>query len=183
MGSRSEETLQRHLDDEVGNLRNEWNKANEQALDIAKLTIQSLIFLNGGGALAIPKLIEGSDKQFHVEAVCMLVCFGIGILLAVLAAVFAFFALGSRSDAIVKRIDQRYRSMERDLLLDIHSKNSALDGTTLASKANEKASAATKDAESFERSYVVFRFIGIALVLGSAVMVFIAGMFALAVIS
>ena len=108
----SEETLQRHLDDEVGNLRNEWNKANEQALDIAKLTIQSLIFLNGGGALAIPKLIEGSDKQFHVEAVCMLVCFGIGILLAVLAAVFAFFALGSRSDAIVKRIDQRYRSMK-----------------------------------------------------------------------
>jgi hypothetical protein len=90
------------------------NQNDKDAVDVAKLLIQSLLLLHGGALIAIPtfaSLREGMPKD---TLIALLVCFSSGLIAALLAGMSAFFALVERSEYYSKlREATDYRAAAR----------------------------------------------------------------------
>lgn len=86
------------------------NQNDKDAVDVAKLLIQSLLLLHGGALIAIPtfaSLRQGMSKE---TLIALLVCFSCGLITALFAGMSAFFALVQRSEyylTLREAIDQR----------------------------------------------------------------------------
>jgi hypothetical protein len=88
-------------------IHNRQVNSDQQAIEFAKLLIQSLLILHGGALLAFPALVAFFTRAVFDEQptiLAIMILFALGIALALFAGISGFFAMAKRADAHAEEI-------------------------------------------------------------------------------
>lgn len=150
-------------------LREAANQSDNGALEIAKLLIQSMVLLHGGALVALPTFISAKVGFDQPTLERLLKCFSTGLVLALLAGVVAFFALGARNNFYMKRLEAapHHAYARAAQIRFINTQHQSFQEI----EQQESATAATleQEAEPLITRFNTFRYLGVILLLGSMI--------------
>ncbi len=140
------------------------SQSDKDALEIAKLLIQSLILLHGGALVTLPTLYGQIGHKTLVDLIFWL---SVGLSSALFAGVSAFFALTAKYDANLKLLDaaQHVAYAKAAQVRAIMQSNPKFEEAQV--RYEKTASSLTEQAELPARRFNVLRALGIFLVLAS----------------
>jgi hypothetical protein len=160
-------------------LRELYTRYDKDAYDVAKLLIQSLLFLHAGALVAIPAYNSLQEPRLAQTSVtCLVAIFSFGIVSALASGIFAFFAMSSRADHSWTLSGCSEHKAWAKILREEFFAGSGPKFQEMAESYSIDAQKIEGAAEEFQRSYLKFRTLGIVSVLLSGAALIVAALVA-----